>query len=133
MSLPSTDAREIRKFGVVAFVLFGVLFAIALFRHKYVPGYFLGALSFLGLCFLLLPGPLLPIYTRWLKIAHFVGTVMTCALLTLAYYLAITPMALIHRLFKGSPLPESPDKSASTYWVSRSEPAQPRERFIKRY
>ena len=73
MTLSSTETREIRKFGVVAFVLFGVLFAIAFWRHKYVPGCFLGGLSFLGLCFLLLPGPFRPIYTRWLKIAHFVG------------------------------------------------------------
>ena len=133
MTLSSTEPREIRKFGVVAFVLFGVLFAIAFWRKKYVSGCFLGGLSFLGLCFLLFPGPFRPIYTRWLKIAQFVGTAMTSVLLTLVYYLAITPTALIHRFFKGSPLPLSPDKSASTYWVSRSEPAQPRERFIKRY
>lgn len=133
MILSSTDARDIRKFGVMAFVLFGVLSAMALWRQKHVPGCFLGGLSFLGLCFLLLPGPFLPVYTRWLKIAHFVGTVTTKVLLMLVYFLAFTPMALIHRLLKGSLLPLSPDKSASTYWVSRSEPAQPRDRFIKRY
>ena len=66
MSSPPTDAREIRRFGIIAFVFFGIFFGIALWRHKDIAGYFFGALSFLGLCFVLFPGPLKPIYTRWL-------------------------------------------------------------------
>jgi len=53
--------------------------------------------------------------------------------LTLAYYIVITPTALAKRLISGRPLPTAPDKGLSSYWVSRPEPAQPKERFIKRY
>jgi len=133
MSSPPTDAREIRRFGIIAFVFFGIFFGIALWRHKDIAGGFFGALSFLGICFVLFPGPLKPIYTRWLLTAHFIGTVMTSLILTLTYYLMITPAAWIIRLIKGRPLPVSPDRSALSYWVERSEPAQPRERFLKRY
>ncbi len=133
MSSPPTDAREIRRFGIIAFVFFGIFFGIALWRQKDIAGYFFGALSFLGLCFVLFPGPLKPVYTRWLLIAHLIGTVMTSLILTLTYYLMITPTAWIIRLIKGRPLPVSSDKTAPSYWVERSEPAQPRERFLKRY
>jgi hypothetical protein len=133
MSSPPTDAGEIRKFGVIAFVFFGIFLGIALWRHKYIVGCFLGVLSFLGFCMILFPGLLKPVYTRWLITANFIGTVTTSVILTLAYFLMITPTAWIIRLIKGRPLPLSPDKSTPSYWVARPEPAQPRERFSKRY
>ena len=36
-------------------------------------------------------------------------------------------------LFGGRPLPTKPDKEAMSYWVERTDPAQPEERFLKRY
>ena len=58
---------------------------------------------------------------------------ITTLILALAYYLVITPAALIKMLFGGRPLPIKPDKKALSYWVDRTEPVQPKERFIKRY
>ena len=133
MNSNSTDTREIRKFGAIALIFFGLFFALAIWRHKAIITYMFGALSFLGLCFLVLPGALRPIYAGWLKLAHFIGTVMTTLILTLSYYLVITPGGLLKRVFGGRPLPVAPDKNASTYWVPRTEPAQPKDRFIKRY
>ena len=125
--------RDIRKFGVIAFIFFGALCALGVWRQKPLPIYFFGALSLLGLGFLLLPGPLRPIYSGWLKITHLIGRMTTLIILAFAYYLVITPTALIKRIFGGRPLPISPDPGLSTYWVTRPEPVQPKERFIKRY
>jgi len=61
------------------------------------------------------------------------GRVMTALMLTLAYYLVMTPSGLMKRIFGGVPIPGTPDKGASSYWVPRSEPAQPKERFFKRF
>jgi hypothetical protein len=36
-------------------------------------------------------------------------------------------------IFGGRPLSLKIDKGCDSYWVERTEPAQPRERFIKRY
>ena len=47
-------------------------------------------------------------------------------ILTLAYFLVITPSALIKLLFGGRPLPVKPDKKASSYWVDRTEGVQPK-------
>ena len=133
MNSSSTNTNEVRKFGGMALVFFGMLTAIAIWREKVVMTYFFGVLSSIGLGLLLLPGPLNPIYKGWLNVGHFIGRVMTVLVLTLAYYLVITPSALIKRLFGGRPIPIGPDKDASTYWVPRLEPAQSKDRFIKRY
>jgi len=133
MNWNSTDKREIRKFGLIAFIFFGCLCSIGLWSRKPLPTYLFGFLSFLGLGFILAPLQLRPVYDGWLRIAHFVGRFITAFILTLAYYLVITPSALIKRLFGGPPLPVIPDKKAHSYWVDRTEPAQPKERFLKRY
>ena len=74
-----------------------------------------------------------PEYAIWKKIAYFLSRIVVTLILTLAYYLLITPFALIKRLFSGRPLPVKPDRDALSYWVARDEPVQPKERFLKRY
>ncbi len=133
MNWNSTESKEVRKFGFVALLFFGCLCGLGIWKQKVLPTYFFGLLSTLGLGFVLFPGPLRPVHTVWLKIAHTLGRIVTSVILALGYYLIITPAALLKRVFGGRPLPLKPDRSVSSYWVSRKEPAQPKERFSKRF
>ena len=129
----STEKREIRKFGLIALIFFGCLCILGLCMKKPIPTFLFSSLSILGLGFILIPTQLRPIYAGWLKIAHLLGIIVTTLTLTLTYYLVLTPSAMIKWIFSGRPIPLKPDKNASSYWVDRTEPAQPGERFIKRY
>lgn len=133
MSHADMSEKDIRKFGLIALIFFGSLCGLGLWTKKPVPTYLFGSLSVLGLGFILIPARLRPVYTVWLKIAHVIGRIITTLILAIAYYLVITPAALIKRVFGGRPLPVKPDKEATSYWVARTEPAQPKERFLKRY
>lgn len=133
MSLSSTDIKEIRKFGGLALLIFGALACIGLWREKMIMASILGGFSIVGLGLLLFPRPMRPVYLGWLKITHLIGRGVTIIILTMAYYLVITPSAFLKRLFGGRPLPLNPDKRLRTYWVERPEPAQSKERFLKRY
>jgi hypothetical protein len=129
----STEKNDIRKFGLFAFLFFMFLCGLGLWSGKAVPIYLFGFLSITGLGLLLLPELLRPVYTGWLRITDFIAKIVTLSGLTLAYYLVITPSAVLKRIFGGAPLPVKPDKKAASYWVARDEPVQPRERFLKRY
>jgi len=129
----STEPGQIRKFGLAAFLFFGCLSALGFWRGKQAVGLFFCMLSAVGLGLLLFPGPLSPLYAAWLKVARAAACVITAAVLALAFYLVITPSALIKRIFGGRPLPLGPDNKASTYWVGRSEPAQEKDRYKKRF
>ena len=131
MSLNSTDVKSIRRFGTIAFVFFGSLCVLGFWSKKPIPSFLFGFLCVLAVGFLLLPGPLKPIYDTWIKISRLLGGVMTTIMLTLAYFFIITPAGLLKRVFGGPPLPLKPDKNISSYWVTREEPAQPRERFLR--
>jgi hypothetical protein len=133
VSLNSTDIKQIRKFGLIAFLFFGCLFAVGIWVEKTLPIYLFGSLSALGLGFILFPNQLRPVFFSWLKIAHYIGKFITTLVLSLAYYFVITPAALIKRIFGGTPLPIKPDRNVSSYWVTRKEAAQSKEQFSKRF
>ena len=128
-----TNPREIRKFGALGSLFFGTIFAIAVWRDKTPVAFFFGLLTLLSIGFVLMPVQLKPVYAGWLKIAHLIGSKVTILILTIMFYFVITPTALLKRIFGGRPLLVKPDPDAETYWVTRSEPAQPKERFLKRY
>ena len=133
MNSNSTEPGQIRKFGTMALVFFGVLSGIGFWRGSPIPAYLFGFLALLGLGFLTFPSPMEPVYKGWLRVANTIGRVMTAIILSLSYYIAITPTALLKKLISGAPISGAPDRGADSYWVPRAEPAQPKERFFKRF
>ncbi|MCG6536056.1 MAG: hypothetical protein L7F78_15490 [Syntrophales bacterium LBB04] len=131
--MSSTELKEIRKFGIIAFVFFGALSAIGFWNQKHILGSFFCLLSVIGIGCILDPARLKPIHHIWMKAGHFIGKLITVAVLILTYYAVITPAALLKRMFGGRPLPLMPDKKALSYWVSRTEPSQPKDRFLKQF
>ena len=133
MTLSLTELKEIRKFGIIAFVFFGALSALGFWNQKYILASFFCLLSVIGMGFILAPVRLKPIHHAWMKAAHFIGKLITVGVLILTYYAVITPTALLKRMLGGRPLHLTPDKKVSSYWVARTEPAQPKERFLKQF
>ena len=129
----SIKLKEIRKFGLIAFVFLGCLAAVSIWRGNLVLKYFFGCLAIIGFGLLVTPRPLTPVYNGWIKITRTISRIFTIVVLSFAYYLVVTPTALIKRIFGGRPLPLKPDPNLSSYWVSRTEPVQPKERFSKRF
>jgi hypothetical protein len=128
------DLREIRRFGVIGIVFFSLTASVALWRNW--SGFLIVFSIFLTCCvlFAAVPGTMAPLYTRWIKIAGFIGVINTGIVLTLTYFLVVTPVALARRIFAGTPpIASRPDPKQDSYWIERNEPGQPKSRFIKRY
>lgn len=106
---------------------------LGIIYKKPVPAYLFGGLAALGFGFTVIPSQLKPVYAAWLKVAHVISKIIAILMLTLAYYTVLTPSALLKRIFGGIPLSTKQDKNIKSYWIQREEPAQPRERFSKRY
>lgn len=114
-------------------LFFGSLCGLACWKQRPVPIGLFGLLGLLGACLLLFPSRARPLYEGWRKCAHVIGRIVTGLVLTLAYFLVITPSAWLKGVFGGRPLPVRPDRKRSSYWVEREEAAQPKERFLKRF
>jgi len=129
----STNAKEIRRFGMISVIVFGTFASVAWWRGKLLPFYFFCSLGGLGLLFFSFPEVMKPVFVRWQRLTQAIGRLTNIVILSVAYYVVITPFAWGKRFFGDSPLPLSPDKNAKTYWQERRPPLQQGDRFYKRY
>ncbi len=127
------SVKDVRRFGLIALIFFCFLCIVAVFRHKTIPLFIFGAFCCFGIAFALAPEAMMPVYKGWIKIARGIGQCINTAILVLAFYVVITPIGLCIRVVKGPLLPLRPDPGLRTYWKPRLEPAQKKERFLKRY
>jgi hypothetical protein len=111
-----TDTQRLRKFGIVMAVFFGLFGALFVWRGRawgeptlYVAGAFL----VLGL---IAPKILRPIEKVWMAFAGVLQVVMTTVILTLTYFLVMTPMGLFLRLTGKDLLGLEGDPEIKSYW-----------------
>lgn len=66
---------------------------------------------------------LIRLWDRWKRIAHAIGRFQTRLLLSLFYFLVISPLGLLMRLFRWDPLATSPRKAAHpSNWKPVADP-----------
>jgi hypothetical protein len=62
-----------------------------------------------------------PLYLGWMYAAYPIGWVVSHIIMSLAFYLAVVPVALIMRAMGKDPMQRQFDRSATSYWVPREQ------------
>jgi hypothetical protein len=114
-----TDIRTLKKFGITMGSAFLVISAIVFFRHKYnvFPVLTIAAVFFMAQA--VTPVLLKPIYIIWMSLASALSWVNTRLILVVVFYLLVTPIGLIMRLFGKDLLSRNIDEDKITYWVKK--------------
>jgi hypothetical protein len=113
--------NELKKFGITIGIAFGLLSGFILWRGKIspVPFFIISALFiFLGL---VLPVLLKPIQKVWMALSIILGWLMTRIILIILFYLIVTPIGLLARLFGKDFLNRKYDRDAPTYLIPKKE------------
>lgn len=123
-----TDSQARKTSLIVAGVLL-LLAAWNFYRGRMTVVYVLGGIG----CALLIIALLLPpvaraFHTLWMRLASILGYVNSRVLLTLLYYLFMTPYGLISRIMGRDPL-DRRGPARETYWIEREQTRQTREKF----
>lgn len=109
---------ELRKFGLTMGIVLLLLGGFTWWRGKDYYFYFLclsGAFIFLAL---IIPSVLKPINKMWMSLAILMSWVMTRVLLSVLFYLGITPMGFLARLFGKDFLGLRFNKQTTvSYWI----------------
>ena len=116
----SETKRDLRKFGLT---VGGVLLAIGLllfYFEKPSAIYFAIIGGFLILFGALFPKILKPLNKIWMSLAIILGFIMSRVILTILFYLVLTPIALLAKLVGKKFIVLKYDKSANTYWEKRT-------------
>ena len=117
MNIDITDKREQRNFGLLIAVASVVIGCVRWAIHGGGPPltFVYVAVGFLVLG-IALPRALQPVLYLWIKFALLLNWVMTRLLLTLVWYLAITPTGLFRRLFAEDPLHRKWPPDGESFW-----------------
>lgn len=111
---------DLRKFGLTVGIILAGIGALLFYFEKPSAIYFTiigGLLILLGILF---PQLLKLINKVWMSLAIVLGFIMTRVILTTLFYLVITPIGLIAKIFGKKFMELKYDSSAKTYWEKRS-------------
>jgi len=113
-----------RKFGLTVGGAFAVMGAVLWWRghHAASAGCLAGG-ALLALTGLLLPTALSPVYRGWMGLAYLMSKVTTPIFMGAVYFLIITPMGLLMRLFGRNPLVHR--TVHDSYWHRREPHSDP--------
>ncbi len=131
------DRKALRAFGrTVGLVLLGIALFIAWRAGWSLTGAarWLGGIGFVLLAFgLVLPAWLKYPYRVWMGLALVLGFVMSHVVLSLVYFLVVTPIGLIFRLRGKDLLDRRLEPGAASYWKPKVYLNPSRERLEKYY
>lgn len=109
--------RDLRKFGLVMATAFSIVAGILLWRDRMWAIYLFAPAAFLLLMGLTRPTWLWSSQKVVMVFAEALGAVVTLVILTLTFFLVITPVGWFKRIFSGDTLGLTFDPERRTYWV----------------
>jgi len=125
--------RELFKFGLTLAIVFSLLGVLCFWRGKGFYYYFL----FLSVLFLLpaltVPRLLKPAHRVWMILTRILGWLTTRAILTLVFYVALTPIGVLGKLLGKRFLDAEMDNSKESYWIRREQREVSLERYERQY
>ena len=114
-----------RSFGFTIAVALLVIGALPLLRHGSVRWWaWLAAVVFTGLTWLR-PQLLTQLNRWWLKLGLVLGHIVSPIAMAILFYLVITPIGLVMRVFGKAAMRVRFDPKASSYWLRRDPPGPP--------
>ncbi len=128
-----SERADLRRFGITMCIALAV-FAVLLFWRGKDFYLYLGLLSPVFLVLgLAAPGALRPVHRVWMSLAIVLGWFMTRVILSLLFFLGVTPIGVLGRLLGKKFLDVRMKDSRETYWIRREHGNESPERYEKQY
>jgi hypothetical protein len=128
-----TGDRDLRKFGLTVGGVFVLLGVLLLLRHKLNYSFFLGTGATLTAFGVIWPRALKYVYIAWMAFSFTLGFVMSNLVLTGLFFLFVTPIALLARLFQNDFLAQKKGKQTTSYWIQRARETEGAERYERQF
>jgi Saxitoxin biosynthesis operon protein SxtJ len=111
--------KDLRKFGLTVGIVLLLICVFLFFKHKgsYIYVGILGGLLILS--GLIIPIILKPLNKVWMTLAILMGWVMTRIILIILFFIVLTPLGLIAKLFGKDFLDLKIERSRKSYWEIR--------------
>ncbi|MBT8099844.1 MAG: sxtJ [Gammaproteobacteria bacterium] len=122
-AIPELDRKGLREFGLVTGGMLVLIFGLLLpwlFDASFPvwPWVVLGVLAAIALA---IPEALRPVYYWWMRLALLLSKITTPIILGIVFFLVLTPMGLIMRLFGNDPMRRAQRDDTETYRIASSK------------
>lgn len=124
---------DFRKFGITIGVFLMVVAGFLFWKGRESYTILLISGLLLSILGLVMPIILKPVYWVWMVFAVILGWIMTRVILSLLFYIVITPIGLFSRLFGSNFLDLKWDKSKDSYWNVRTSTQRNNEEYEKQF
>ena len=128
-----TGKEDLRSFRVTIGIILLLVAGFLFYREKesfqtflYIAGVFIGLA-------LILPSMLKPIYILWMTFAVILGWFMTRVILSLLFYVIITPIGLVLRIFGKDFLELKKQAVQGSYWNQRDSNLEKNQNYEKQF
>ena len=128
-----TGKKDIRDFGITIGIIFLIVAGFLFYKENDSFQLFIYiAASFMSLGFLV-PIILKPIYLVWMIFADILGWFMTRFILSLLFYLVITPIGLVLRIMGKDLLELRKEEIQDSYWNMRESEKEQNQNYEKQF
>ena len=128
-----TGKKDLRSFGVTIGIILLLIAGFLFYKDKesfqiflYIAGAFIGFGS-------IIPIILKPIYIVWMVFAVILGWFMTRVILSLLFYVIITPIGLVLRIFGKDFLDIKKQAVQGSYWNKRNSNVEKNQNYEKQF
>jgi len=111
-----------RSFGLVFTVVFFLIGLFPLINSGSIRIWSMGLGGVFLLVSLLRPEVLQPLNDLWTKFGLLLNKMISPILLAALFFLVVTPVGILMRIFSGNPMKPKFDPNASSYWIKRDPP-----------
>ena len=113
--------KVLRSFGILLSIFLSILGGVSLWKGGTTYFYFFPSAIVALSISIIFPKALKFIYIPWMTVATVIGWVVTRVILTIFYYLVMTPFGLIAKILGKDLLDEKIESGRKSYWVQRDK------------
>jgi hypothetical protein len=133
MQTINTDKPALRKFGITMAIALMVITTITVLRHKHSATPITTAAIIFLIAAWAIPAVLRPFYIAWMRLGFILSWINTRLILILAFYLLISPVALMMKLFGADLLDQRINRTKKTYWLLKEKSQQAAQNYERRF
>ncbi len=124
--IPELDRKGLREFGLVTGAIVGVLFGLFFpwILERPIPRWPWVIFGVLGVMGLVVPMALNPVYKIWMRFGLMMSKIMTPLIMSIVFFIVITPVGLFRRMFAKDPLARTFEDTDSYRVPSEKAPAE---------
>ena len=128
-----TEKTDLKKFGITIGIILFIVAVFLFYKNRESFRIFLGIGLVLISSGLIVPIILRPLYVGWMTFAIILGWFMTKVILSLLFYLLISPIGIFSRLIGKDFLGLNSDSTSNSYWNHRDRDKEKNQNYEKQY